>query len=79
MLEAGKQTLSKPIQKKKTVTFGMLEDIYIRYADDDANLIELRLAALCLTLIELRLAALCLTGFYGFFDSMKFQVFGVVT
>ena len=54
MLDAGKRKLSKPIQKKEPLTLRMLEDLCVRYAGADANL------------SDLRVAALCVTGFYGF-------------
>lgn len=47
LLEAAKRKLSKPTIKKEPVTCNMISDICRKYACPNANLSDLRLAAIC--------------------------------
>ena len=49
MLEAAKRELAKPVVKKEPVTLEMISSICNRFAGPNANLSDLRLAAICVT------------------------------
>ena len=49
VLGAGKRMLAKPKSKKEPVTYNMIVNSCEKYASVNANLSELRMAALCVT------------------------------
>lgn len=49
ILEAGKRKLKKPITKKEPISYDMLTKLCSKYAVDDLNVPNLRIAAICVT------------------------------
>lgn len=49
LLEAAKRKLAQPIRKKDPITFQMITELCEKYASENSNLSDLRLAAICVT------------------------------